>query len=269
MIDEQHIELITAYLDGSITPDERARLNDLIDQGEIDDLELQEMQNLYTGLGQLPAEQPSAQMRDNFYGLLQKEKKKAKKSVNKTHWLTWFSQLLSSKRVQQTGIAVGVFLIGLILGNLYTPLQDYRQQMNQLSTEVSQMREVMMMSLLDARSPSDRLKAVNISTDMTSADDRVVTALLKTLNHDPNVNVRLASIEALLRHAENPKVRQGLVEAISRQQSPQIQVAMADAMLALQETKSVDELRRLLEQRELDSTVRDKLQNTIAALNEV
>lgn len=266
MIDEQHIELVTAYLDGSITPDDQAQLNDLIDEGKIDALQLREMQNLYVDLGQLPAEEPSARMRNNFYAMLQEEK--AKQPANKPHWLTWVSQLLTSQRFQQAGIAVGVFLIGLILGNLFTPLQDYRQQMDQLSTEVLQMREVMMMSLLDARSPSDRLKAVNISTDMSSADDRVVTALLKTLNNDPNVNVRLASIEALLRHAENPRVRQGLVEAISRQQSPQIQVALADAMLALQETKSVDELRRLLQQRELDSTVRDKLQTTIAALKE-
>ncbi|MCW9708347.1 HEAT repeat domain-containing protein [Fodinibius salsisoli] len=266
MIDEQHIELVTAYLDGSIKPDQQAQLNDLIDDGEIDALQLREMQNLYTELGQLPAEEPSAQMRDNFYGMLQEEK--AKQPASKASWLTWINQLLTSRRVQQAGIAVGVFLIGLVFGNLFTPLQDYRQQMDQLSTEVSQMREVMMMSLLEARSPSDRLKAVNISSDLSSTDDRVIYALLKTLNNDPNVNVRLASIESLLRHAENPKARQGLVEAISRQQSPQIQVALADAMLALQETKSVDELRRLLQQQELDSTVRDKLQNTIAALNE-
>lgn len=171
------------------------------------------------------------------------------------------------QKMQRSALAITIFLIGMLAGNLFTPFQDYRQQMNRLSNEVSEMRKVMMLSLMDAQSPSERLKAVNISTDISAADDRVISALLKTLNNDPNVNVRLASIEALLRHADNPRAREGLVKAISKQKSPQIQVALADAMLALQETDSINELRRLLKQNELDSSVRDKLQNTIAALS--
>ncbi len=207
-------------------------------------------------------------MRDSFYIMLEAEKeKKALSQTQNGYIASKIRDFFTPGKMQRLAWVMGIFLIGVIAGNLFTPFQNYRQQMNQLSQEVSQMRQVMMLSLLDAQSSSERLKAVNISTDITSADDRVIAALLKTLNNDPNVNVRLASIEALLRHAQNPKARQGLVEAISRQPSAQIQVALADAMLVLQETKSVDDLRRLLEQKELDSTVRDKLKNTIAALS--
>lgn len=266
MIDEQYIDLVTAYLDDSISQDERAQLNELIEQGEIDILDIKELEKTYKKLGELPASEPSEQMRESFYAMLNAEIEK-QASERKGKFWDQLKALLTPKRMQQFALAVTVFVIGMVAGNLLTPFQDYRRQMKQLSSEVSQMREVMALSLLDAQSPSERLKAVNISTDISSADDRVITALLKTLNNDPNVNVRLASIEALLGHAQNPRARQGLVEAISRQQSPQIQVALADAMLALQETKSIEELRRLLEQNELDASVRDKLKNTIAALS--
>ena len=129
------------------------------------------------------------------------------------------------------------------------------------------MREVMMLSLLDNDSATERLKAVNISTDVKSADNRITEALLKTLNNDPNVNVRLAAIEALLHHASNPMAREGLVNAITVQESPIVQAALADAMLILQETKSIEEFRKLLDRNGLDQGVRDKLQTTITALS--
>lgn len=266
MIDKKYIGLVTAYLDDSITPDEREHLNELIDDGHIDILEIKTLKNTYHKLEKLPASEPSGEMRNAFYTMLEAEQKRqtSDQSVRSTNWLTY---LISPNNVQRFALAAAIFLIGMLAGNLFTPFQNYHAQMDRLSNEVAQMRKVMMMSLLDAQSSSERLKAVNISSDIPSADKRVISALLKTLNNDPNVNVRLASIEALLRHADNPLARRGLVEAISKQQSPQIQVALADAMLALQETKSIDELRQLLKQQELDSNVRDKLKNTIAALS--
>lgn len=265
MIDEQYIDLVTAYLDGSITTEQRALLNELIDNGDIDILDVKEMEQLYKGLGKLPDSEPSEQLRNNFYAMLDAEKER--QASPNTDWIIQsLRKLFTVKRMQILGAAMALFLVGMLAGNLLTPFRDYRHEMNQLSNQVSQMREVMMLNLLDAKSPSERLKAVNISTDIRSADDRIIAALLKTLNNDPNVNVRLASIEALVRHANNPKARQGLVEAISRQQSPQIQVALADAMVALQEKRSIDDLQKLLRQKQLDSNVRDKLQHTIAAL---
>lgn len=267
MIDDKYIDLVTAYLDESITSEEQSRLNELIDEGKIDFVDVKEMENLYRKLGKLPASEPSRQMRESFYQMLEAEKER-QTGDQKLLITNWIKSFFTPKRVQRFALASVIFLIGILAGNHFTPFQDYRQQMNQLSNEVSEMREVMMLSLLDAQSPSERLKAVNISTDISSADIRIISALLKTLNSDPNVNVRLASIEALLRHADNPAARQGLVESISKQESPQIQVALADAMLALQETRSVEDLKQLLKQEELDSNVRGKLKNTIATLNE-
>lgn len=266
MMNEQHIELITAWLEGSLTPEQRMELNELIDRGAIDILDIKEMELLYKKLDKLPSAEPGPELRDRFYDMLEAEKENQASSLSVV-MTGWLDRLRSGINLRQAAFAVSIFMGGILIGNWTTPFQNYRQQLDQLSGEISHMREVMMLSLLDASSPTERLKAINISTDIRSADNRIVEALLKTLNNDPNVNVRLASIEALLQHATNPLVREGLINAISNQQSPQVQVALADAMLVLQEKESIKKLRELLDRNELDHNVRDKLQRAIAALS--
>ena len=90
--------------------------------------------------------------------------------------------------------------------------------------------------------------------------------MLQTLNNDPNVNVRLATIEALYQHAENPTVREGLIAAITKQDSPLVQIALADVMLSLQEKKSVAELQKLLRKKDLNQAVEAKVKQTINVL---
>jgi len=267
MIDEKHIDLVTAYLRGSLGAEDRKRLNELIDRGEIDILEIKEMERLYHRMGSVPAPEPGRSLRDRFYRMLEQEKKRQKNDKTPAFLSAWLERLRGLFELPRLGYATLIFLIGLLAGDLIAPISSRDEQIDRLSAEVSQMREMMMITLLDNSSPTERLKAVNISTEIRSVDSRVVDALLQTLNNDPNVNVRIAAVDALVRHGSIAKVREGLVSAITAQESPIVQAALADAMLALQEKRSVEEFRKLLEQNGLDKNVRNKLQNTIAALS--
>lgn len=261
-IDEQYSELVSAYLDGSITPEQEHQLHMLLKSGKIRLQDLQDYEQLYRQMEELPTAQPGEKLRNRFYHMLAEEKKRNTSSL----WgkiRDWESFI----PLRQVAAALGILLMGIVIGNWQTPIHDYRSQLNRLSDEVSQMRQMMMLNLLDNESATERLKAVNISTEMQSADDRVASALLKTLNNDPNVNVRLAAIEALLHHASNPRVREGMVDAIALQESPIVQAALADAMLILQEKRSIEEFQKLLDRNGLDRSVRDKLQTTITALS--
>lgn len=270
MIDERYIDLVTAYIEGTITPKQHSRLNDLINGGVIDILEIKELETIYQNMGSLPEPKPGEGMSRGFYQMLEHEKQKQNRadySRSSENIQRRFTYLLSMVWPKQAAFALGIFIAGMVIGNWTTPFQDYRQQLDRLSGEVSQMREVMMLSLLDNDSVTERLKAVNVSMEMQPADNKVADALLKTLQSDPNVNVRLAAIEALLHHASQPRVREGLVNAISMQKSPVIQAALADAMLMLQEKRSVEKFKKLLDQNDLDRGLRQKLQNTVTALS--
>ena len=128
------------------------------------------------------------------------------------------------------------------------------------------MKEVMMLSLLERESTSDRLKAVNLSQEIPEGSVEVIEALFKTLNGDENVNVRLAALDAVALYADDPEVRKRLVGSIGRQESPLMQMALAEWMVALQEKSSLGELRRILKDDDTPQEVKKKIEESIEVL---
>ncbi|MCK4465719.1 MAG: HEAT repeat domain-containing protein, partial [Bacteroidales bacterium] len=102
--------------------------------------------------------------------------------------------------------------------------------------------------------------------EVVNPDIKVIMALLNTLDRDPNINVRLGSLDALVEYVGNPVVREGLINSITKQDSPLVQVALADIMIALQEKRSVPELKKLLEKRDLNETAKERLEQSIKIL---
>ncbi len=266
MIDEQYIDLVTTYLQDSLSSDEKSEIESLIGKGEIDILDLKEMESLYQKTGDIPAPEPGKGMRSSFYNMLEEEKARQHSSIpdRVNRFFESAAERIVWKRV---AIACVVFLIGILIGNLLTPFKNYNQQINQLGREVNQMRQTVALNLMDDSSPVDRLKAVNISMKISSDNHRVIDALLKTLNNDPNINVRLAAVEALVRHGNNSAARRGLIRSIDKQQSPLVQVALADAMLSLQDGHSVKAFKKLLQEDDLNPSVRKHIQHTVNLLS--
>lgn len=124
----------------------------------------------------------------------------------------------------------------------------------------------MTLALLDNPSASERIRGVSYTDEMKHVDAQVIDALLATLNNDPNVNVRLSTLDALTHLANRPEVRQGLIASITTQDSPLMQSAIADVMLKLQEKKSIKSFKELLKQKDLDRGVREKISKTINRL---
>jgi hypothetical protein len=141
-----------------------------------------------------------------------------------------------------------------------------RQQLQALTAQVHEMREMMMLALLQNPSASERMRAVSYTDGIKHVNANITDALLATLNNDPNVNVRLTTLDALTHFAANPAVREGLVQSILQQDSPLVQAAMADVMLKLQERRAVKSFKKLLQQKDLNSTVRTKIEQTITRL---
>jgi hypothetical protein len=269
MKSEEHIDLITGYLQGTLNAAENERLQILLEEGKVDISELIELQKVYNEMEILKVlePEPGSRIRQNFYSMLEKEKAKQAQAKSITEWATeWIHRVKSGFELRNLGYATAIFMIGLLFGDLLNPISNREDKIDRLSSEVSQMREVMMISLLENDSPVERLRAVNISNQIPSSGNRTVDALLHTLNNDTNVNVRIAAVNALSERGSNPEVRSGLVNSIVRQESPLVQIALADAMIELQERRAVEEFEILLARNNMDSSVRDKLENTILAL---
>lgn len=264
MIKEKHSHLVTGYLDGTLSEVDRIQLQHLIDKGEIDILDLVDLERIYKHSGSIVVPEPGQRVHDRFYRFIEIEKSNLEKTTS-PFWGGKF-QLGSSSWFSYAAVAASLIL-GIMIGDYWNPVSNRDDKIDLLSEEVTQMREVLMISLLQNDSPVERLRAVNLSQQIPETDDRLVEALLNTLNNDRNVNVRVAAINALVDRGANPSVREGLIESISNQTSPLVQIALADAMITLQASDSATEFERLLAETEgMDASVRIKIENTILAL---
>jgi HEAT repeat protein len=128
------------------------------------------------------------------------------------------------------------------------------------------MKKTVMLAMLENSSAAERMKAVQYAQDMTGPDESVLMALARTVNDDPNVSVRLMAVDALAHYAAYPKAREALIQSIVRQESPLVQLALADVMLALSEKRAVEPIRRIIASPMVDYSVKSKLEATVRQL---
>jgi hypothetical protein len=266
-------ELLTAWLDDQLTGEERASVNAHVAGCENCRRELEASRRVWALMGDVPSPEPPAGTLIRFNAMLDTYKDSVAADTRAPG--VWAKLRLLFTLQPGFAVAYSLLLIvaGLGLGRWLSgsgsPVmaggQD-KQQLAALTTQVSEMRELMMKSLLQNPSASERIKGISYTSEIKTVDKSVIEALLTTLNDDPNVNVRLMTLEALTHYASNPSVRAGLVESISQQESPLVQAAMADVMLKLQEKNAIKPLRKLLQQKNLNTLVRNKVEAAIARI---
>lgn len=250
-------ELVEKYNEGLSDPAETQLLEQLIEKGEVDLTRLRELHTLDEQILNVATAVPSLRLDDQFYTALAKEKRQQGKgsSFSLQSW-DIFPRLAAAAVLILSGFAVGYFI--------QSPAQ--KNEVSELTQEVSDLKEMMMLSLLEKESATQRLRAVSLTSEMDQVSEKVTTALFTTLNYDENVNVRLAALEVLKGYSKSSKVRAQLIESIAFQDSPLVQVAMAELMVAIQEKKSVDALKQLLKSDKTPNEVKTKISESIEVL---
>jgi|GEM_PF-180693 len=132
-----------------------------------------------------------------------------------------------------------------------------------LRTEVRSLHQMVALSLLEGASASERLRGVSFGASLPEPGTPVTAALVQTVGHDPNVNVRLAAVDALRPVASNAHVRRALIDALAAEQSPLVQVAIADLLLDTDGEEARDAVSSLLDDPTLHPAVRGHLRERL------
>jgi hypothetical protein len=141
-------------------------------------------------------------------------------------------------------------------GGIRPTTEETTRQIAAMRGEMHDLREMVSLSLMQQQSASERLKGVTWTGQLDRPSGEVVSALLDALMHDPNVNVRLATIDALERVASREEVRRGTIQAMRQQPSPLVQIALIDFMVKTNERESVPALRQLAMDPQANEAVR-------------
>ncbi len=263
-------ELIMDYISGQLCAEDIEIFEHNLTHNPQLQNQLQEAQKSYDLLAKIETikvPETSQSMDKSFYQMLSDEKSKLK-SQQKSHDESLWSKLVNNSFLKPALYGSAMLMVGLFVGNLTSGQHNLQtnNQNNIVSTRYNKMQDLAVVSMLQLPSASKRLQAVSLVDNSNKADDVVISALFETLNNDDNTNVRLAVLDALIQFSNTPKVRAQLVSSITNQNSPLVQVAIAELMLHLQESKAIKPLKKLLDNKDLIEPAREKI---LFAVNEI
>jgi hypothetical protein len=204
---------------------------------------------LWRDLARLPSPEPGLGVRERFYETLAAYRDGAAAARPTLEWkhLVW-----------QIAAGVVLLLVGGGAGYSVRSSQTANAEVAQLRGEVGNMRQLVALSLLQQQSASERLRGVSWAYRVEPSDTEVLGALLTAVNHDPNVNVRLAAVDALRPFAANQTTRDAVMQSLRQQTAPIVQVALIDLLVELKETEAAPELQKVAADGAADVGVRQR-----------
>ncbi|MFD1145100.1 HEAT repeat domain-containing protein [Larkinella insperata] len=161
--------------------------------------------------------------------------------------------------------------VALLAGGFAGGLWYEREQKPGAAVETSSalaIKKTLDFDRMSQTSASERIQAVNESSELPEANQDITQLLINTLNFDDNVNVRLAACQALMRLPDEPGVREALIQSLKIQTDPYVQIMLIEALVSIQEKRAVNEMQRLARDRDLLEAVRQKAEEGMNRLNQ-
>jgi hypothetical protein len=166
----------------------------------------------------------------------------------------------------QLTATIAVLMVGLVMGLNINLEDEPDRRIVQLKTDVDQIRQTVMSSLLNQSSVTERINGLRMTNRLENVDDEFYSTLLLLLNTDSNVNVRLAAVNALSNYADNKYVRHELVKSLGLQSSPLIQISLIDLLSTIQEHDSYPTLMRMIDDPDTNTHVKKRAQSALTKL---
>jgi hypothetical protein len=197
----------------------------------------------------------STAMRERFDALLENQR---------TQSLWWWN----GRRALAAAAALIVTLAaGVLIGRQFPAVgKPDAGDMSAMRQEMRETRELLTQALIQQDVASERIKGVSAAARIDDPRAELLTAVLDTLMHDADVNVRLASLRALERFRERPAVRQGVVRALGREESPLVTIALIDFVVDAKDELAIETLRQLASDTARDAAVRETAAEAAAQL---
>jgi hypothetical protein len=262
-------ELLPDYLQGSL----KAEQDSLVEQHLVECADCREEVVIWKKLSLLPVEKPGAESRERFEAMLRayqtgrsdKASGGFERAKRGSIW-SWLRSPVGAVAWSAALLVMGLFA-GNYLGSRTTHTNSDQDEIKTMQRDLANMKQMVVLSMLQQQSASERLQGVSYSRREDQLDPQVMSALVHTLRYDGSVDVRLAALDALSRHGAQPQVHKGVVDALQEQQSPLVQVALIDLMLEWRDLDAAQRLRDFVQTPNLNPAVRQRADWALSRLN--
>jgi anti-sigma factor RsiW len=265
---------LVAFLSGDLDDRAAVGMRDHLAACPACSRELESLRSVWQSLGRIPDEIPSPRLAERFQEMLDSAERletyrgraaaaPSAGRADRPGLIDRLGWLIPRHPAVQFALVLAVLLVGGFIGYGLRENGAKVDEMAQLREEVRSVSRLLIVSLLQQQTATERLQGVSWTYKVQDNDPEITVALLQTLNQDPNVNVRLAALDALSRNLDDPGVRGGLVKSLEKQSSPLIQLAIVDVVVKSDIRESGDALRQILRQPGVDKTVKQRIEDAL------
>lgn len=234
---EKLMTLLIDYIDGTLSSKEKAEVEQLLIEDKEASQLFHELKQMLTMMDNSKPLEMSIDHAASFDANLKKEI-----AAQKQAKVVYFSPV-----VYRIAAAIALVMVGLAGGYWINKNNQNQDELAALRKEMAETKQAMMAMLGNNQSASQRMQGVNVALSISAPDDDVVSALEKAMTSDPNTNVRLAALEALSKFVKEPKIRKMLVESLSKQDDPMVQIALIQLLVSIKEKGVVNDLEKIIE----------------------
>ena len=248
---------IIDYIDGKGTEQERAVIESELAHNKTSYALYEQLREVMTTMDKVKPLEPSGKLKIEFEKALQEEIAAQKKTKT-----IFFSPVF-----YRAAAAVLLVMAGVAIGNWINNNQQQEKELAELKQQVDENRRVMMAMLENQQSASQRMTGLSVAYEMDKPDDEIVRVLVKTMNEDPNTNVRLAAMDALGKFSSEATVRNALIKSLSSQKDPVVQIALIQLLVKMKETGVVKQLEQMTKDASTMKAVKDEAYSGILKLS--
>ena len=259
-------ELVVDHIDGILDDRTARKVDEHLSSCEACRTEFSDMKSMWLGLDTLEIEKPSDNLKKNVENMIDSYTLGMNNNTNEKWYvpvLEWLESWWPKRPLIQFAATIAVLIIGLTTGLSIGGRTGSEKEIVQLKTDVNQLKQAVMVSLLDQASVTERIRGLTMTSQVKNADNEFYSTLLFLLNSDSDVNVRMAAVNALSNFSDNGYVRHELVKSLNLQSSPLVQIALIDLLASIREPESSSTLVRLINDPGINSHVKKRAEKAL------
>lgn len=212
-------DILSIYKSGTYTDEDLQDIEELLSTGKISMSDLEDVTIISEAITHSPNIEAMSRMDQSFYAQIHNPKSEVQNKYNK--WIV--------------ALCIAVFFLTALCFYLLGKLNNQEVQQPALSPDM------FASTLLNEDKVEDRIHLISSIPKHHQLDNNALDVLLYSLVSDKSINVRLASLNSLKRYTSNPFVRQGLINAISFQDSPIVLLYIREALSSSGQSLNQDE----------------------------
>ena len=248
--------LLIDYIDGKLNSVDKHFVEQELMKNPASFRMYEELKEVIRVMGKVSPMSPPDSMRSGFEALLAQEAGSFKEART-VAMRPWWYAIAAGLALLITGLSIGLFI---------NDRNRRAEEIAAIKAEEAHTRQVVS-GLSDERSPANRILAVKEASSSDNINAEIIRTLIRTMDNDPNSNVRLAAMEALSQFRGERVVRDALVSSLPKQSDPVVQIALIQLIVELRDKDAVEPLRHIIENETTLESVKDEAHLGILVLS--